>query len=368
MGLVNDEIFMEKALELARSQMGLTTPDPMVGAILVKNDKVISYGYHGRQGTPHAESMAINKAGKSAKGSTLYLNLEPCDHYGNTPPCTDLIIKNDIKKVIASMKDPNPIVAGKGFSKLIAAGIEVEIGVLGDEAKKLNEHFAKFITKKMPFVILKSAMSLDGKIATYTGDSKYITNKKSRQYVHVLRVYVDAILTSVTTIKADNSLMTVRDIGDVKVPKRDPKVVVVDPNADIPLNSNILKKNAERVYVVISTNASQAKVDRIAEKGATIIKMPAKKGIIDLKKLMNVLGSMNMMAVMIEAGGNFASACLDAGIVDKVVYFLAPKLIGGRDALTAVEGQGAKTLKDVIGLKDISVGMLGDDILVEGYL
>jgi diaminohydroxyphosphoribosylaminopyrimidine deaminase/5-amino-6-(5-phosphoribosylamino)uracil reductase len=368
MGLVNDEIFMAQAIDIARSQMGITTPDPMVGAVIVKNSKIISYGYHAQQGTPHAEAMAIKNAGKNAKGTILYLNLEPCDHFGNNPPCTDLIIKSGIKKVVASMKDPNPLVSGKGFSKLIASGIEVEIGVLNREAKKLNEHFAKFITKKIPFVILKSAMSLDGKIATYTGDSKYITNKRSRQYVHALRVYVDAILTSVATIKIDDPLMTVRDIGDVKIPKRDPKIIVVDPFADIPLNSNILKKNAERVLVVVSTTASKVKVDRIAEKGATIIKMPAKKGIIDLNLLMKVIGGMNIMAVMIEAGGNFAAACLDAKIVDKAVYFIAPKFIGGRDALTPVEGQGARTLKDIIGLKDISVGMLGDDILIEGYL
>jgi diaminohydroxyphosphoribosylaminopyrimidine deaminase / 5-amino-6-(5-phosphoribosylamino)uracil reductase len=368
MGLVNDEIFMGKALDLARSQMGRTTPDPMVGAVLVKNDKIISYGYHAQQGTPHAEAMAIKKAGKNAKGSTLYLNLEPCNHYGNNPPCADLIVKSGIKKVVASMKDPNPLVSGNGFSHLIGAGVEVEIGVLNEEAKKLNEHFVKFITKRTPFVMLKSAMSLDGKIATFTGDSKYITNTRSRQYVHVLRVYVDAILTSVTTIKVDDPLMTVRDIGSVKVPKRDPKVIVVDPNADIPLNSNILKKNAQRVLVVVSTAAPKAKIDRIAQKGATIIKMPAKNSMIDLKKLIQVLGKMNIMSIMIEAGGNFAASCLNAGIVDKAVYFIAPKLIGGRNALTPVEGQGARTLKDIIGLKNISVGMLGDDILVEGYL
>jgi len=363
-----DEFYMRQALEIAASQLGRTSPDPLVGAVIVKNGNVISTGYHAEQSTPHAEAMAIAKAGSKAKGATLYLNLEPCCHYGYNPPCTDSVIRSGIKRVVASMKDPNPLVAGKGFKQLRAAGIKVDVGVLHDEAKKLNDPFIKHIIKKIPFVILKSAMSLDGKIATVTGESMYITGKQSRQYVHVLRTYVDAILTTVNTVKIDDPQLTVRDVGNAGIKKRDPKRVVLDPFAEIPISSRLLKNSPNKTIVVVSPAAKEARIKRILRTGADVMVVPARNGNIDLKKLLVELGRDNIMSVMIEAGGGFAAAALSSGIVDRVAYFIAPKIVGGRDALTPIEGHGTERLKDLIHLKKVTYTQLGEDVLVEGYL
>jgi diaminohydroxyphosphoribosylaminopyrimidine deaminase / 5-amino-6-(5-phosphoribosylamino)uracil reductase len=368
MSRILDEQFMAQAIELARTQMGKTSPDPMVGAVLVKENKVISTGYHSKQSTSHAEAMAIDKAGIKAKGATLYLNLEPCCHYGFNPPCTHKVIKAGIKRVVAAIKDPNPLVSGKGFKELIDAGIEVDIGIMKKEAIELNEAFIKHIRTKIPFVILKSAMSLDGKIVTAGGESKYITNKLSRQHVHITRVYVDAIMTSVNTIKIDNPLLTVRDIGKENIKKRDPKKIVIDPKAETPLNSNILKTEPEKTIIVTSGAASASKLEKLRKTGAIVMKMPSKNGTIDLKALLVELGEDNIMSIMIEAGGNFAASALKAGIVDKVMYFIAPKILGGSEALTAVEGPGINKLKDAIELHDVTTKTFGGDILVEGYL
>jgi len=368
MSLTQDEKFMREALSLARSQMGKTSPDPMVGALIVKKGKVVSKGYHAEAATPHAEAFAIKKAGIKAKGATLYLNLEPCCHYGYNPPCTNAIIRAGIKRVVAAMKDPNPLVAGKGFRELEDAGIKVTVGVMEEEAKKLNEAFIKFITTHKPFVILKSAMSLDGKIATAAGESKYISGKASRQYVHVMRVYIDAILTGINTIKKDNPMLTVRDIGTKKIAKRNPKKIILDPMAEIPLSSNVLKNEPEKTMVVVSSKAPKKKLDKIRATGAVVIRIRTKGGHIDLKRLMVELGEDNLMSVMIESGGNLAASALESKIIDKVVFFLAPSIIGGREALTAVEGRGIKYLSQALKLKNIEIKKIGEDILIEGYL
>jgi len=365
---IPDKEFMLEALALARSQMGHTSPDPMVGALLVKNKKVISRGYHAEQSTPHAEAFAIKKAGAKAKGSTLYLNLEPCCHYGYNPPCTDRIIKAGIRKVVAAMQDPNPLVSGKGFRELREAGIAVRVGVLEEEARRLNESFIKFITTNIPFVILKSAMSLDGKIATSTKESKYITNKLSRQYVHIMRVYVDAVMTSVNTVKIDDPKFTVRDIGREKLQKRDPKKIILDTFAEIPLDSFVLKHEPEKTIVVVGSHAPRKRIERIRKSGAVVITMAARDGSIDLKKLMVELGEDKITSIMIEGGGGFAASALKAGIVDKVMFFIAPKIIGGKAAVTPVEGEGIKKLSSAIKLRDIDIKHFGSDILVEGYI
>lgn len=368
MGLEQDNKFMQDALILARSQMGKTCPDPMVGAVIVKDGRIISRGYHAEQSTPHAEAFAIRKAGAKAKGATLYLNLEPCCHYGYNPPCTHAIIKSGIKKVVAAMQDPNPMVSGKGFRELKEAGIDVRIGVLEKEAKLLNEAFIKFITTNIPFVILKSAMTLDGKIATVTKESKYITNKLSRQYVHLLRIYVDAVMTGVNTIKKDDPHLTVRDIGKEKVAKRDPKKIILDTLAEIPLTSNVLKSEPGKTIVVVGKDAPKKKLEKIREIGAVVLTAAVKHGQIDLKKLMVELGEDNITSIMIESGGTLAAGALSAGIVDKVLYFIAPKIVGGRKAITPVEGPGIRKLSSAIDLKNVEVKRFGEDILIEGYV
>ncbi len=368
MSLDEDKKFMREALALARSQMGRTSPDPMVGALIVKDGKVISTGYHAEQSTPHAEAFALEKAGDKAKGATLYLNLEPCCHYGYNPPCTQAVIKSGVSRVVASMQDPNPLVNGKGFAEIRDAGIDVTVGVMEEEARELNEAFIKYITKNIPFVILKNAMSLDGKVATKTGDSLYISGVESRQYVHVMRIYVDAILTTVNTVKIDDPQLTVRDIGDENLTKRDPKRIVLDPLADTPLNSKILKNEPGKTIVVVTKKAAKAKIEKILKTGAGVIRTDAADDIIDLKSLMVELAEDKITSIMIEAGGNFAAAALESGIVDKLLYFIAPKIIGGATAPTAVMGKGAAKLKDVLSVRDAKFKRLGDDFLIQGYV
>lgn len=362
-----DKKFMLEALSLARSQMGKTSPDPMVGAEIVKNGCVVGRGYHSEQGTPHAEAFAIKKAGENARGATLYLNLEPCSHYGYNPPCTHAIIKAGIKRVVASMKDPNPLVNGKGFAQLRDAGVSVEVGLLEKEAKELNEAFIKYITTDLPFVILKTAMSMDGKTATVTGDSKYITGLQSRQYVHVLRTYVDAMMVGVNTVIIDDPKLTVRDIGDEKIVKRNPKKIILDTNAEIPLKSYILKYEPEKTIVVVGKDAPKSKIDKIRNTGADVMIAETKKGQIDLRKLMVELGEDKIMSIMIESGGTLAASALKEGIVDKVMFFIAPILIGGKTAPTPVGGEGFKKLSQAINLQNTNIRIIGKDVLIEGY-
>lgn len=363
-----DRKFMLEALAMARSQMGKTSPDPMVGALIVKNGHIVGRGYHAQQSTPHAEAFAIKKAGDMAEGATLYLNLEPCCHYGYNPPCTHAIIKAGIKRVVAAMQDPNPLVNGKGFAQLRDAGIQVNIGLLEKEARELNEPFIKYITADTPFVMLKSAMTLDGKIATVTKESKYITGLIARQYVHMLRVYVDAVMVGINTVKLDDPELTVRDVGDEKIAKRNPKKIILDTKAEIPLDSKVLKNEPEKTIIVVGEKAPKPRIDRIIKTGAVVLKAKTKGGQIDLKKLMVELGEDKITGIMIEAGGTLAASALKEGIVDKVLFFIAPKIIGGKEAPTPVGGKGFKKLSQAIDLKSADVRMLGRDVLIEGYI
>jgi diaminohydroxyphosphoribosylaminopyrimidine deaminase/5-amino-6-(5-phosphoribosylamino)uracil reductase len=363
-----DKKFMMEALALARSQMGKTSPDPMVGALLVKNGRVISRGYHAEQSTTHAEAFAIQKAGGKAKGSTLYLNLEPCCHYGYNSPCTNAIINAGIKKVVAAMQDPNPLVNGKGFAQLRDAGIKVKVGVLEKEARELNEPFIKYITTNLPFVILKSAMSLDGKIATVTKESLYITGLPARQHVHMLRVYVDAIMMGISAVKIDDPQLTVRDVGDEKIIKRNPKKIILDTMAEIPITSRVLKNEPEITIVVVGEKAPKNRLEKIRKTGAAVLKAKTIGGKIDLKKLMVELGEDKITSIMIEAGGTLAASALKEGIVDKVMYYIAPKIIGGITAPSPVAGAGFKKLSQAITLDRTNVRMFGADVLIEGYV
>ena len=363
-----DKKYMLEALALAKSQMGKTSPDPMVGAVVVKNGCVISRGYHAEQGTLHAEAMAIKKAGENARGATLYLNLEPCSHYGFNPPCTQAVIKAEIKRVVAAMADPNPLVNGKGFSQLKEAGIKIECGLMEKEARQLNEAFIKYITTDIPFVILKTAMSMDGKVATVTGDSKYITGLPSRQYVHLLRTYVDAMMVGVNTVMIDDPMLTVRDIGDEKITMRDPKKIILDTNAEIPLKSYVLKHEPEKTIVVVGKDAAKSKIDKIRKTGADVMVAETKKGQIDLKKLMIELGEDKITSIMIESGGTLAASALKEGIVDKIMFFVAPILIGGKTAPTPIGGDGFKKLSEAINLHHTNVRSIGRDVLIEGYI
>ncbi|TAL23663.1 MAG: bifunctional diaminohydroxyphosphoribosylaminopyrimidine deaminase/5-amino-6-(5-phosphoribosylamino)uracil reductase RibD [Nitrospirae bacterium] len=362
---------MKLVLRLAGKARGMTSPNPMVGAVLLKAGKIIADDYHRKPGAPHAEALVIGKAGDKAKGSTLYVNLEPCCHTDKrTPPCTKAIIASGIKKVIIGMKDPNPKVAGKGIEELRKAGIETVSGILEDESKRLNEAYIKHITTKEPFVILKVAMTLDGKIATPEGESKWITGEKARSEVHKLRSGVDAILTAIGTVKTDDPLLTARVRGlessRVQVGKN-PKRIIIDPNLEIPMDARILQTPPETIIVANSKGqVAKGKKEILSDRGIKIIEYDGEK--LDLKWLMKKLGGMEINSLLIEGGSSLNSYALEAGIIDKVMFFIAPKIIGGRESFPCVGGKTFRKLPEAHKLKDINVKRIGEDILIEGYL
>jgi diaminohydroxyphosphoribosylaminopyrimidine deaminase/5-amino-6-(5-phosphoribosylamino)uracil reductase len=358
----DDVRFMREALTLARSAEGITSPDPMVGAVIVKEGKIISVGYHGEFASPHAETWAIQKAEQDVRGATLYLNLEPCSHYGNNPPCVNTIIKSEIKEVVCSMKDPNPLVNGKGFNTLVKHGVKVRVGLLEKEARRLNEVFVKYITTKLPFVVLKTALTLDGKIATRTGASRWVAGEESLRFAHRLRNLYDSILVGVNTILIDNPRLTVRRVKKVKNPVR----VVLDSFARTPLSANVLSSEAKTI-IAVGPRATRKKCAALREKGAEIIELPAKAGMIDVKRLLKKLGEMNLTSLLLEGGGEVNASFLSAGMVDKGFFFIAPKIFGGAEAKTPVEGKGVAKPSAAIRLKDVFHQMVGEDLLIEGY-
>lgn len=359
--------FMREALSLAASMRGRTSPDPMVGAVIVKDGKILSTGYHAEVATPHAEAWAIEKAGDKTRGATLYVNLEPCCFFEekNNPPCTQAIIRSGIKRVVAAIEDPNPSVAGKGLAELREAGIEVNVGLLEKEAKQLNEVFIKHITTGRPFVILKTAMTLDGKIATKSGESFWITGIEARQMGHHLRNIVDAVVVGVGTVVKDDPGLTVREIkGKIKNPKK----IILDPKARLPLNAKVLKIEPENTLVIVGSNAPKIRVGKIKGKKAEVLQLKTKNGVFNLDKAMKELTKRKITSILIEGGGETNAEALSSGIVDKVYFFISPKLLGGRDAKTPVEGEGEKSLSKAIKLRDITLEKAGEDLLVTGYL
>lgn len=355
---MNNEFYIRRALRLAGKARGLTSPNPMVGAIVVKNGRIISEDYHKRPGALHAEALALEKAGDKARGATLYVSLEPCCHTKKrTPPCTKAIINAGIKRVIIAMKDPNPKVSGSGIAELQKAGIEVVSGVLEDKAKRLNEAYIKYITTGRPFVILKTAMTLDGKIATPEGQSKWITGEKARAIVHRLRRSVDAVMTAIGTVKADNPKLTAR-IKNGKNPIR----IVIDPKLEVPSDANVLRTPPETIIV---TAVDNLKADDVEKSG---IKMVFYKDKLDLNRLMEKLGQMEITSVLLEGGSSLNAHALEDGIVDKIMFFIAPIIIGGRESFPAIGGKTYKKLEEAYRVRDISVKQVGDDFLIEGYI
>lgn len=359
---MNDEFYMRRALSLAAKARGMTSPNPMVGAIIVKDGKIISEGYHKKAGTPHAEASAIEKAGEKARGSTLYVNLEPCCHTEKTtPPCTKAIINSGIKEVVVGMIDPNPKVSGRGILELKDSGIKVSLGILEDKARRLNEAYIKYITTGKPFVILKVAMTLDGKIATPEGQSKWITSEKSRNVVHRLRSTVDAVMTAIGTIKADNPQLTVR----IKKKAKNPKRIIIDPHLEIPLDAKVLDVPPETI-IVAKSSALEESASILLNRGVRIIEYEDER--LDLDWLMKRLGEMKVTSVLIEGGSSLNAYAFEDGIVDKVMFFIAPKIVGGRESFPAVGGKSFRKLEEAYRLKDVKVKRIGEDILVEGYV
>ncbi|RJR22490.1 MAG: bifunctional diaminohydroxyphosphoribosylaminopyrimidine deaminase/5-amino-6-(5-phosphoribosylamino)uracil reductase RibD [Nitrospiraceae bacterium] len=361
---MNDRSYMQMALKLAARGKGRTSPNPMVGAVIVKGDKVIASGHHRMAGTAHAEAAALKKAGPRAEGATLYVNLEPCCHTGKrTPPCTKTIIKAGIKEVVTAMIDPNPRVSGRGLKELRKAGIKTRTGILKDAALKLNEGFIKHITLKRPFVILKIAQSIDGKIATAAGESKWITGPEARERVHELRNEVDALLVGSGTVKADNPSLDCRVSGG-----RNPFRIIVDSSLKISLNSKVLRYDDGKTLIATTKKADKRKLNSLLKKGIRVLLIKTKSGRVDLNCLMDELGRLDITTVMIEGGSSVAASALADRIVDKAMFFTAPKIIGGVNAIPSVGGKSPALLSEAIMLKDVQVTLLGDDMLIEGYV
>ncbi len=369
--MIDHGSYMNKALELAAKGAGYTSPNPMVGAVVVDPSGAIKgKGYHRKAGGPHAEVYAIDEAGSSARGATLYVTLEPCNHTGRTPPCTQKIIDAGIAHVVVAMNDPNPRVKGGGNSCLISKGIKVTTGVCEEQARRLNESFIKFITAGRPFVTLKCASTLDGRIATRTGDSKWITGEESRQYVHNLRHCSDAILVGVNTVKRDDPLLTTRimETPDGRKPK-DPLRIILDTKLSIPENSRILNLDTDVETIIVTGDMiSHEKKVRLLKKRVRIMGAPLANGLIDMNFLMDELGKMSVSSLLIEGGSRVIASSLSSGIVDKVLFFYAPKILGSDDGIPVCKGKGPELMKDCIQINSISVRRFGSDIMIEGYL
>lgn len=354
-----DNYFLRETLRLAKKGEGWTNPNPMVGAVIVKNGKVVARGYHRRAGMPHAEIEALRAAKTSVKGTTLYVNLEPCCHHGKTSPCTDAIIKCGIKRVVFCTLDPHSKVAGKGAKALRKARIIVSVGELTAESRKLNEAFFTFHQKRRPFIVLRFAASLDGKIATRADHSQWITNHESRIFERQLRGKHQAILVGSGTVLADDPHLGTRIPGT-----RDPLRIILDTTLKIPLTSKVLRDN--NVLIVTRAAANQKKLEALERKSVNVVAMPAKR--ISLHKLMGELYRREVISVLVEGGGQVLGSFVDEKLVDKVYVVHAPIIIGGEKAVSAVRGTGAKTVDDAVHLKNISHQKFGDNLMTIGYV
>lgn len=338
------EKYMALAITLAKKAEGLTSPNPIVGAVIVKKNRVIGRGYHKKAGSPHAEINALRQAGDRARGAALYVTLEPCDHFGRTGPCTDVIINSGIKKVYIAMKDPNPVNNGKGIRKLNKHGIETSIGILAKDAQAINRPYVKFITSGLPFVTVKVAQSLDGKIATKSGDSKWISAGDSRHFVHQLRARADAVMIGANTLRIDDPLLlsvTSRD--------RQPVRIVVGGRSKVSSCAKIFSDTRSSPVIIAAPRSGVGKK-------------------VDLSKLLKKLAGMNMVNILVEGGGELIASLVKENLVDRFLVFISPKIIGGRDAKTAVEGSGIEKIKDALKLKNMSVKIFKEDILIEGHV
>lgn len=362
------EAYMRRALELAKQGEGYTSPNPMVGCVVVKDGRIISEGYHERCGEFHAERNALTRCTEDAEGADLYVTLEPCCHYGKTPPCTDIILEKKIGRVFVGSMDSNPLVAGRGVEILRENGVIVETGILEQECLKLNEVFYHYITKKTPFVVMKYAMTLDGKIACANGDSKWVTGEAAREAVHRMRGRYRGIMVGIGTVLADDPMLNCRVEGG-----RDPIRIICDSNLHIPMESQIVKTAKEIDTIVACTgNALEAKqkqdkIRKLGEAGIQLIGTQGGHGV-NLTELMEKLGEQKIDSILLEGGGTLNASALGAGIVNKVYAYISGKLIGGMDARSPVEGMGADRMADARCLSGMEIERLGDDFCISGYL
>lgn len=359
---MNDSEYMRMALDHAKKGCGFTAPNPMVGAVIVKDGRVIGQGWHEKYGQPHAEPNALADCKESPKGAVMYVTLEPCCHYGKQPPCVNAIIKAGIQRVVIGSSDPNPLVSGKGVQMLREHGIQVTEHVLQDACDQLNEVFFHFIKTKRPFVVMKYAMTMDGKIATYTGDSKWITAEAARNHVQQQRRRYTAIMAGIGTVLADDPLLTCRIPGG-----KNPVRIICDTALRIPMNSQIVK-TAGQVPTVIAAGKNHAGDERqnaLEQAGCRVLRIEEANGHVDLRQLMEVLGEEQIDSILLEGGGSLHWSALESGIVQKVLTYIGPKLFGGMSAKTPVEGAGIAAVAEAFVLKNSKIVPLGEDFLIE---
>ncbi len=362
---MDDAQYMTLALQEAVRGEGYVSPNPMVGAVVVKDDQVVGRGYHQAVGGPHAEVHALDDAAEKAVGATLYVTLEPCNHQGRTPPCTRKILQSGIKRVVVAMADPNPDVKGGGNDFLRGQGVEVLCGVKEREAERINEPFIKFSKTKLPFVVLKMAATLDGRIATRTGDAHWVTGESARARVHQIRHALDAIMVGVGTVRADDPQLTTRLENNGGV---DPIRFVLDTRLSIPPDAKLLSQtSAAPTYLVCGSEAPKDRKESLSAAGARILEAPLEQGRIDLKALMPLLGQLGVTSLLVEGGAHVADSALKADVVDKVMFFYAPKILGGSDGMPMLSGRGPELMKSALQVQDVTVERFGEDILVQGY-
>ncbi|MFC1988266.1 bifunctional diaminohydroxyphosphoribosylaminopyrimidine deaminase/5-amino-6-(5-phosphoribosylamino)uracil reductase RibD [Chloroflexota bacterium] len=358
---------MKQALSLAKLALGQVSPNPVVGAIVVKDSEVVGQGYTQPPGFGHAEVMALKQAGGKARGGVMYVTLEPCCHQGQTPPCTQAIIAAGISEVHLAMIDPNPLVSGGGEAELEREGIRTYVGEHEEEAKELNEAYIKFITTRMPFVTAKFAISLDGKLATKSGDSKWISGSESRKYVHHLRYITDAIMTGANTVIADDPRLTCRYAGKGGEVRKQPLRVIVDGKGRTPTVSKVFNESG-RALLALDKSVSTEKKNDFSRVDTELLELPQIEDQLDLESLLKTLGEQKITSVLVEGGGILLGSLFDYRLVDKVIAFITPIIIGGKEAKTAVAGKGADRVLDALKLERVSVEKFGDDLMVSGYL
>jgi diaminohydroxyphosphoribosylaminopyrimidine deaminase/5-amino-6-(5-phosphoribosylamino)uracil reductase len=357
---------MKMALSLAERGRGWTSPNPMVGAVVVKDGKVVGKGFHRKAGGAHAEIHALKEAGDQARGATLFVTLEPCNHVGRTPPCTKAIVESGIKRVVAGMKDPNPGVTGGGLDYLAHRGIDTAVGICENACRHLNEAFIKYIIAGVPFVVLKCATTLDGRIATRTGDSKWITNARSRQFVHRLRHEADAIMVGIGTVAKDNPSLTTRLDG---AEGSDPVRIILDTHLSISPEAKLLHLESSSDNLIICDHSVAPEKRKDIEKtGARVLTVDCSEGRIDLKALVRKLGTLEITSLLIEGGSQVNGSALRAGIVDKIYMFYAPKICAGDDGVPICSGPGVKSMAHSMEVGRISVHRFDDDVMIEGYV
>ncbi|MDP6102197.1 MAG: bifunctional diaminohydroxyphosphoribosylaminopyrimidine deaminase/5-amino-6-(5-phosphoribosylamino)uracil reductase RibD [Dehalococcoidia bacterium] len=357
--------YMKRALELSREALGLSSPNPPVGAVVVKDGRIVGEGHTLPPGQAHAEVIALNQAGELARSATLYTTLEPCCHFGKTPPCTRAIIQAGIAQVHIATNDPNPLVNGKGVAELEGAGLSIHQDECSEEAEEVTEAYIKFVTTGLPFVVAKFAMSLDGKIAASSGDSKWISSEDARYYARELRQWNDAIIVGIGTILDDDPRLTARD-GDGCPRAKQPVRIVVDTSARVPLSAQLFREPGP--LLVVTARATKNRTEALRGAGAQVLSLPADDGSVDLSGLLKVLGEREITSLLAEGGGTLLGSFFDLGLVDKVVAFVSPVILGGRGSPSPVAGAGATVMADSIRLKRTKVDVVGEDVMMTGYV